>query len=132
MADYQLLQDRVTKNLNPDVTIGQIPAFVFKLLEIPKTTTRNDWLAMIEPTLGNALMDFQKEGVCFGIAKNGRCLIADDMGLGKTYQALGIADFYKEDWPMLICTTATARDHWCQTIRALLPYVGEFTLTYCK
>lgn len=45
----------------------------------------------------------------FGISKNGRCLIADDMGLGKTFQALAIANYYKEEWPLLIVTTASMR-----------------------
>lgn len=50
-------------------------------------------------------------------------MIADDMGLGKTYQALAIADFYKNDFPLLICTTATARDGWLQHVRDLLPWI---------
>lgn len=45
----------------------------------------------------------------FGIDKKGRCLIGDDMGLGKTFQALAIANYYKEDWPLLIVTTATMK-----------------------
>lgn len=45
----------------------------------------------------------------FGIQRDGRCMIADDMGLGKTFQALAIADYYKEDWPLLIVTTSTMR-----------------------
>lgn len=47
--------------------------------------------------------------ISFGIDKNGRCLIADDMGLGKTFQALAIANYYKEDWPLLIITTASMK-----------------------
>lgn len=66
-------------------------------------------LSAIEPILVNSLLPFQKEGVCFGIGKQGRCMIADEMGLGKTYQALAIADFYRDDWPMLVCTTAGTR-----------------------
>lgn len=31
------------------------------------------------------------------------------MGLGKTFQALGIASYFKEDWPLLIATTASMR-----------------------
>ena len=37
------------------------------------------------------LMEFQREGVLFGIARNGRVLIGDEMGLGKTVQAIAIA-----------------------------------------
>lgn len=43
--------------------------------------------------------------------------------LGKTFQSLAIADYYKDDWPLLICTTATARDGWERHIRDLLPWV---------
>lgn len=42
---------------------------------------------------------------------------------GKTFQAIAIADFYKDDWPLLIVTTATARDNWAQHIQDLLPAV---------
>lgn len=66
-------------------------------------------LSSLEKHLNSVLMPFQKVGIRFGIEKKGRCLIADEMGLGKTYQALGLADFYKDDWPLLICTTASTR-----------------------
>lgn len=45
----------------------------------------------------------------FAIAQGGRIMICDEMGLGKTYQALAIADFYRDDWPLLIATTASTR-----------------------
>lgn len=104
-------------------------------------------LQAIEKNLASQLLEFQKYGVAFGINNKGRCLIADDMGLGKrhslyqqifrfynknalflvhvgkTYQALGIADFYRDDWPLLIVTTATARTAWERHIRDLLPSV---------
>lgn len=32
--------------------------------------------------------------------------------------------FLKDDWPLLICTTATARDGWERHIRDLLPWVS--------
>ena len=31
------------------------------------------------------------------------------MGLGKTIQALGIAHYYKEDWPLLIVSPSSVR-----------------------
>lgn len=54
-------------------------------------------------------MPFQKEGVIFGIQKQGRVLIADDMGLGKTIQALGIAHYYRKEWPLLIVAPSSMR-----------------------
>jgi SNF2 family DNA or RNA helicase len=74
----------------------------------------------------NALYPFQREGVMFALQRNGRALIAyvcflllrigcvrglalnsrtlsrDEMGLGKTLQAIAIAAYYKEDWPVLV------------------------------
>lgn len=50
-------------------------------------------------------------------------MICDEMGLGKTYQAIAVADFYREDWPLFICTTASTRDSWANHIRELLPYI---------
>lgn len=109
-------------------------------------------LQAIEKKISSQLLDFQKYGVAFGISHGGRCMIADDMGLGlfaffsriyvqlnyqklymdswtnvcllgKTYQAIAIADFYKDDWPLLIVTTATARSAWEEHIKDLLPSV---------
>lgn len=107
-ADYQLVQERVS-SLNPDVVIGALPKFVLKLLSQPATTLSYECISALEPTLAEVLMHFQKQGVCFGIEKKGRCMIADEMGLGKTYQAIAIADFYKNDWPLLVVTTAGTR-----------------------
>lgn len=45
----------------------------------------------------------------YGISKKGRCIIADDMGLGKTIQALGIAAYYQQNWPLLIVTPSSMR-----------------------
>lgn len=45
----------------------------------------------------------------YGISKKGRCLVADDMGLGKSIQALGIADYYRSDWPLLIVCPSSMR-----------------------
>lgn len=50
-------------------------------------------------------------------------MICDEMGLGKTYQAIAVADFYRDNWPLFICTTASARDSWAQHIRELLPSI---------
>jgi len=36
-------------------------------------------------------------------------MIADDMGLGKTIQALGIAHYFKENWPLLIVAPSSVK-----------------------
>ena len=67
-----------------------------------------DW-SRIDPVLVRTLLPFQKEGINFGISRGGRVLIADDMGLGKTIQALGIAQFYYNEWPLLVVTPSSMR-----------------------
>lgn len=107
LNDYNLVHERVN-NLNPNVVIGQLPPFVMQIFSAPPTSVDVP-LSSLEKTLTEVLMPFQKVGIRFGIEKKGRCLIADEMGLGKTYQALALADFYKNDWPLLVCTTASTR-----------------------
>lgn len=53
----------------------------------------------------------------------GRIMICDEMGLGKTYQALAVADYFRDDWPLLVCTTASTRDSWAKHVVELLPKV---------
>lgn len=112
--------------LQPGIVFKGIPNFVLNACNIPKPNYLDLDLSCIDQELLNALMPFQEEGVwwdfntvsfasvsnkyfSFGIDKEGRCLIADDMGLGKTFQALGIVSYFKEDWPVLIVTTASMK-----------------------
>ncbi|XP_034669331.1 SWI/SNF-related matrix-associated actin-dependent regulator of chromatin subfamily A-like protein 1 [Drosophila subobscura] len=122
LKDYQLLQTHVA-DLKPHVTINAIPKKILDLCRQPAKTLECSVLASIEPKLADRLMPFQQEGVCFAIAQKGRIMICDEMGLGKTYQALAVADYYKEDWPLLVCTTASTRDSWAVHITELLPKV---------
>lgn len=107
LNDYNLVQERVSA-LNPNVVMGQLPPFILQIFGESPTKVEVP-LTSLEKRLTEVLMPFQKAGIRFGIEKKGRCLIADEMGLGKTYQALALADFYKDDWPLLICTTASTR-----------------------
>lgn len=128
IKDYETVRKHVNA-LNPDVTIGTLPKFVLNLLKEAKVEFDYSVLNAIEPKLAASLMDFQRDGVCFGINKQGRCMIADDMGLGKTYQALAIADFYRDNFPLLICTTSNTRGAWAQHVRTLLPSIPEHSIT---
>ncbi|XP_068141566.1 SWI/SNF-related matrix-associated actin-dependent regulator of chromatin subfamily A-like protein 1 [Drosophila tropicalis] len=123
LTDYQLLQKHVS-DLKPHVIIGTIPKKLLDLCQQPPVDPEWSVLASLEPSLNEKLMPFQREGVCFGIAQKGRLMICDEMGLGKTYQALAIADYFKDDWPLLICTTASTRDAWARYIGELLPSVA--------
>ncbi|KAL9962457.1 hypothetical protein ACROYT_G031561 [Oculina patagonica] len=82
--------------------------------------------------LRKALLDFQKEGVKFGIRKQGRCLIGDEMGLGKTLQAISIAYYYKDAWPLLIVAPSSVKFSWIDEIEKWLPEVEPHNLNLIR
>lgn len=51
------------------------------------------------------------------------------MGLGKTIQALGIAHYFKENWPLLIVCPSSMRFPWEEAIQTFLPSVSPFSIT---
>ncbi|KYM97785.1 SWI/SNF-related matrix-associated actin-dependent regulator of chromatin subfamily A-like protein 1 [Cyphomyrmex costatus] len=125
IKDYNsLLQTLSSKHCNLSIT--KIPEAVLRIfrrnLKSENQLPEQD-LSRIDKTLIETLMPFQREGVCYGISKNGRCMIADDMGLGKTIQALGIAHYYKESWPLLIVAPSSVKYQWSQAIYEFLPSV---------
>ncbi|XP_047227162.1 SWI/SNF-related matrix-associated actin-dependent regulator of chromatin subfamily A-like protein 1 [Girardinichthys multiradiatus] len=87
-----------------------------KSLDVPETD-----LSSIDPTLTSSLMPFQKEGVNFAVSKQGRLLLADDMGLGKTVQAICIAAYYRNEWPLLVVAPSSVRFTWAEAFRRWLP-----------
>ncbi len=87
---------------------------------VPKPSHYGLVLAGIPSRLRNALLDFQIKGVLFGLAREGRVLIADEMGTGKTVQALALAACYRTDWPVLVVTPAAARSMWAEQIEQWL------------
>lgn len=96
---------------------------MIRLLRKPIPTASELELERIESNLVESLFPFQRQGVLFGIARQGRFLLGDDMGLGKTRQALAVADYYRDEWPLLIVTTAATRDMWADAIFNLLPSI---------
>lgn len=48
----------------------------------------------------------------FGVERRGKLLLADEMGLGKSIQALGIARYFKADWPLLIICPSSVKFSW--------------------
>ncbi|XP_020506799.2 SWI/SNF-related matrix-associated actin-dependent regulator of chromatin subfamily A-like protein 1 [Labrus bergylta] len=78
-------------------------------------------LSGIDPSLTRSLMPFQREGVNFAVSKQGRLLLADDMGLGKTVQAICIADYYRNEWPLLVVAPSSVRFTWAEAFRRWLP-----------
>ncbi|KAL9647724.1 hypothetical protein ABK040_015212 [Willaertia magna] len=106
----------ILKETFPDLTIDTIPEFAFELLEyynlntvdISKINLRDH----LPSHLYHHLMPFQKEGILFSISKMGRILLYDEMGLGKTIQAIGMACYFKKDWPVLIVTPSSLTNNW--------------------
>ena len=72
-----------------------------------------------------ALYDFQKDGIKFGIERKGRILLADEMGVGKTVQAIGIALIYKEEWPVLIICPSSLKFVWRDEILKWIPDIND-------
>ena len=66
------------------------------------------------------LYPFQKVGVAFANASNGRCLIGDEMGVGKTIQAIGYAAL-SEARPVVVVCPANIKYNWQAEIKKWLP-----------
>ena len=62
--------------------------------------------------LQTILYPFQRKSIEYIISHNGKGLIADDMGLGKTLQAITIAIYYKDKWPILIISPSSMKYTW--------------------
>ncbi|CAL8110477.1 unnamed protein product [Orchesella dallaii] len=119
--------------LRPAVSIGPLPGFVLKVFRkiqpgVPRTIPIVS-LDGVDKALLAALMPFQVEGVMFGVSRNGRCLIGDDMGLGKSIQALGIAHYYRKEWPLLIVCPSSVRYAWRDSIWKWLPTVSAASIS---
>lgn len=52
------------------------------------------------------------------------------MGLGKTFQALAVASYYKDDWPLLIITTSSMKNTWEETIAKYMPSIPLLYIQY--
>ncbi|XP_005390819.1 PREDICTED: DNA annealing helicase and endonuclease ZRANB3 isoform X3 [Chinchilla lanigera] len=85
------------------------------------TSESDKQLDYLPKKLRAKLLPFQKEGIIFALRRDGRCMIADEMGLGKTIQAIAIAYFYKEEWPLLIVVPSSLRYPWTEEIEKWIP-----------
>ncbi|XP_016766815.2 SWI/SNF-related matrix-associated actin-dependent regulator of chromatin subfamily A-like protein 1 isoform X2 [Apis mellifera] len=136
LKDYETLMEKII-NFKSNVQITGLPKIVLQIFRKNDTsinTIENIDLSDIDPKLLENIMPFQREGICYGISKGGRCMIADDMGLGKTIQALGIAHYFRKNWPLLIIVPSSMRYQWAEAIYTFLPsvpthYIYQFTNT---
>ncbi|XP_063256861.1 SWI/SNF-related matrix-associated actin-dependent regulator of chromatin subfamily A-like protein 1 isoform X1 [Prinia subflava] len=99
-----------------------IKTFAAQLQGSPSQTDIPDAdLSAVDSKIVTSLMPFQREGVNFAISRNGRLLLADDMGLGKTIQAICIAAYYQQEWPLLVVTPSSVRFTWAEAFHRWLP-----------
>lgn len=126
--DYNNLLQDIRMVFGTKIIISSIPSFVLQAFRNNLRKKSEEKLQVsiegkIDKILLSQLMPFQKEGVMYGIRNNGNCIIADDMGLGKTIQALGIAHYFQDDWPLLIVTPSVVRYQWSEAIYRFLPSI---------
>uniref|UniRef100_A0A4W6FII3 SWI/SNF-related matrix-associated actin-dependent regulator of chromatin subfamily A-like protein 1 n=1 Tax=Lates calcarifer TaxID=8187 RepID=A0A4W6FII3_LATCA len=86
-------------------------------LDVPEADLSNiDSTLTLQPYFLNLGIIFS-----FAVSKQGRLLLADDMGLGKTVQAICIAAFYRDEWPLLVVAPSSVRFTWAEAFRRWLP-----------
>lgn len=120
------VSQEMARSAKEPVLVQDIPHWMQSLMTsssktIADTPTCFRYLADLSRTglndRANQILPFQLDGLRFGVAKEGRCLIADEMGLGKTLQALMIAyEYSSSDWPLLIVCPSSIRFVWKQQI----------------
>ncbi|NXG06646.1 SMAL1 protein, partial [Sakesphorus luctuosus] len=125
LEDYpklmEVLQSLVSVEVEP-LPEAVIQTFAAQLRRSPSQTDIPDAdLSVVDSKIVRSLMPFQREGVNFGISRNGRLLLADDMGLGKTIQAICIAAYYQKEWPLLVVTPSSVRFTWAEAFHRWLP-----------
>ncbi|XP_030065313.1 DNA annealing helicase and endonuclease ZRANB3 [Microcaecilia unicolor] len=81
-------------------------------------------LSFLPQKLREQLLPFQKEGIKFALKRDGRCMLADEMGLGKTIQAIAVAYFYKNEWPLLIVVPSSLKYPWIEEMEKWIPELG--------
>ncbi|NXH22080.1 SMAL1 protein, partial [Bucco capensis] len=125
LKDYPKLMEVLQSLVS--VEVEPLPEAVIQTfaVQIQSSTTQTDTpdadLSVVDSKLVTSLMPFQREGVNFAVFRNGRVLLADDMGLGKTIQAICIAAYYRQEWPLLVVTPSSVRFTWAEAFHRWLP-----------
>ncbi len=120
IRDYYPLENALKAKFGNDIEIKGIPTSILGKMNQPSPKIDKGCLDQIDEDIVKKLNDYQKEGVAFGISRNGRVLIADDPGLGKTRQAIAICNYYKKEGPTLIVTTVSTTQGWANEIKLLI------------
>uniref|UniRef100_A0A0N5AS35 SWI/SNF-related matrix-associated actin-dependent regulator of chromatin subfamily A-like protein 1 n=1 Tax=Syphacia muris TaxID=451379 RepID=A0A0N5AS35_9BILA len=131
LKDIKLIEDKLLSLKNLDLKLETVPHHIVQWLEhTNQSLLRKDPTleGAIDDILLNALFPFQRKGIIFGIQRRGKLLLADEMGLGKSIQALGIARFFKSDWPLLIVCPSSVKYSWLEQIRKFIPSVSNIVL----
>lgn len=81
---------------------------------------------------GLELYPFQKAGVAFVEAADGRALIGDDMGLGKTIQAIAYLALHPELRPAVLIVPATVTINWANECAKWMPNASCFRIKNSK
>jgi len=103
------------------VTVAPLPSFVLGGFPLKETPPPEIHLERIPSALLSTLLPFQREGVMFALQKEGRALIGDEMGLGKTFQALAVAAYYRNEWPVLVVVPSSLRCQWAEVFEKWIP-----------
>ncbi|CAJ0959900.1 unnamed protein product, partial [Mesorhabditis belari] len=124
IKDLRMCENLLQKLTQIDIVLESIPDDAFRVLTRTSTLqpVPDDLKQAVDPDLIKFAYDYQIEGIKFGIARNGKVLIADEMGLGKSIQALGIARFFKTEWPLVIVCPAAVTTTWRDAILRFLPH----------
>ncbi|XP_036609529.1 SWI/SNF-related matrix-associated actin-dependent regulator of chromatin subfamily A-like protein 1 [Trichosurus vulpecula] len=126
LEDHKRLMEEIRKL--PGVQLEPLPKVVLQAFatHLEKKSLRPDEvpeadLSTVDSKLVSGLMPFQRTGVNFAVSRGGRLLLADDMGLGKTIQAICIAAYYRNEWPLLVVAPSSVRFTWEQAFHRWLP-----------
>ncbi|KRZ33125.1 SWI/SNF-related matrix-associated actin-dependent regulator of chromatin subfamily A-like protein 1, partial [Trichinella pseudospiralis] len=123
---YPVVAESISK-CKPPVKFDGLPLIVQNVLKQKQTYCRGieSELCRIDSKIKNQLFPFQLEAVKFAISRKGRLLIADEMGLGKTVEALAVASYYRNEWPLLVVCPSSMKYTWVEEIENRLPFVNS-------
>lgn len=124
LENYKSLTTQIRRNC-PNIEIEHIPNMIFTMLN---DKYKDDVIiegSDIPADLMATLLPYQKEGVKFCVARNGRAIIADEMGLGKTIQAIAVACYFQLKWPLLILCPTSLRLGWKEQLIKWVPWLDE-------